>query len=127
VRRVGEANIAEQLVRKRRWHARIADRDIVELTNLQRQVLFTEDDGEARHPKALAAAERLARINSDVDSRPARCGCDANNIEDLLRVAADRQVDLILDGTDNVENPLPHQRRRREVNVPWIYGGCVGV
>src|SRR2546429_4121143 len=52
-------HIAEQLARAGVGFLRIADRDIVELTNLQRQVLFDERDANRAWPKAIAAAERL--------------------------------------------------------------------
>src|SRR5688572_31926390 len=56
--------IAEQLARAGLGYLRICDRDLVETTNLQRQVLFDETDAAAGRPKAVAAAERLRAINS---------------------------------------------------------------
>jgi len=90
VRRVGKPH-RRTAVRSGVGHARIADRDIVELTNFAATVLFTEDDVKRGIPKALAAAERLAAINSDVTVDPRVVDVDANNIEDLLASAADRQ------------------------------------
>src|SRR5689334_15722178 len=58
--------IAEQLVRAGVGLLRIADRDVVELTNLQRQVLFDECDVAEQTPKAIAAARRLKEIHSEV-------------------------------------------------------------
>jgi tRNA A37 threonylcarbamoyladenosine dehydratase len=77
---------------------KIVDRDIVEWTNLQRQVLFTEEDARRGLPKAPAAAEHIAGINSDVKAEPVILDVDSGNIESLIR-----DVDVILDGTDNVE------------------------
>src|SRR5438876_9543992 len=62
--------IAEQLVRAGLGQLRICDRDIVELTNLQRQTLFTERDAVEGLPKAIAAASRLSEINSEVAIEP---------------------------------------------------------
>src|SRR5689334_20962826 len=92
--------IAEQLVRAGVGHLRVIDRDIVELTNLQRQVLFDESDARQQLPKAVAAANRLRALNSQVvvDGRVA--DVDAGNVEELMRVGGER-VDVILDGTDN--------------------------
>src|SRR5687767_12555019 len=58
--------IAEQLVRAGVGWLRIVDRDIVELSNLQRQTLFDESDAADGVPKAVAAQRRLSRVNSDV-------------------------------------------------------------
>ena len=58
--------LANTLVRAGIGKLRILDRDWVELSNLQRQSLFTEADSISRRPKAIAAKERLEQINSDV-------------------------------------------------------------
>jgi molybdopterin-synthase adenylyltransferase len=120
------SHLAEQLVRSGVGTVRIADRDIVETTNLQRQVLFTEDDVKRGMPKALAAAERLVAINSEVTIDPRVVDVDANNIEELATMAGDR-VDLILDGTDNVETRYLINDVTTKLGIPWIYGGCVGI
>src|SRR3954468_1588791 len=83
--------IAEQLARAGVGFLRIVDRDIVELTNLQRQVLFDESDAASALPKAIAAANRLGRINSSIRIDPIVADVDARNIEEL------GDVDLILD------------------------------
>src|SRR3990172_9911303 len=57
--------IAGTLVRAGVGLVRIVDRDFVELNNLQRQVLFDEPDVAEGLPKAIAAASKLRRINSD--------------------------------------------------------------
>src|SRR5688572_28916221 len=59
-------HLSEQLVRAGLGYLRIVDRDIVELSNLQRQTLFNEQDVHDSLPKAIAAANRLMRINSSV-------------------------------------------------------------
>src|SRR5689334_16672515 len=59
--------IAEQLVRAGLGFLRIVDRDIVELTNLQRQVLFDERDVAESLPKAVAAERRLREIDTEVN------------------------------------------------------------
>ena len=62
--------LADSLARAGVGFLRIVDRDFVELSNLQRQVLFDEDDVAGRVPKAVAAAEKLARMNSDITIEP---------------------------------------------------------
>src|SRR5438105_533502 len=90
--------IAEQLARAGVGFIRICDRDLVELTNLQRQVLFDESDAAASTPKAIAAASRLHRINSTITIEPHVSDVHSGNIERLLD-----GIDVVLDGTDNVE------------------------
>jgi hypothetical protein len=92
------AVIAEQLVRGGLGTLRICDRDVVETTNLQRQVLFDEADASAGVPKAIAAAQRLKRINSTVRIEPHVVDVHSGNIEQLVGGA-----DVLLDGTDNAD------------------------
>ena len=66
--------LANLLVRAGFGRVRIIDRDFVELNNLQRQILFDEDDIAANLPKAEAAARKLRRINSQIDNRSHRRG-----------------------------------------------------
>jgi adenylyltransferase/sulfurtransferase len=129
--------IAEQLVRAGVGFLRIVDRDVVEWTNLQRQVLFDESDARAALPKAVAAQQRLSRINSTVTIEPVVADVHSGNVESLAgigrRVAevttpADARsgVDLILDGTDNVETRYLINDVAVKHGIPWVYGACVG-
>ena len=113
--------LAETLTRAGVGHLRIVDRDFVEITNLQRQVLFDEDDVAAQTPKAIAAVEKLKRINRDVTLEPIVADVDCHNIRELAR-----DVDLILDGTDNFETRFLVNDLSLELNIPWVYGGCIG-
>lgn len=113
--------LAETLVRAGVGFLRIADRDFVELSNLQRQVLFDEQDVTGHFPKAIAAAEKLRRINSLVTIEPVVEDIDHTNI---LRLAD--QVDLILDGTDNFEVRFLINDASLESGLPWIYAGVIG-
>jgi adenylyltransferase/sulfurtransferase len=133
------STIADQLVRAGVGFLRIVDRDIVELTNLQRQVLFDERDVEQGKPKAVAAAERLRQVNSEVVVEPVVSDVDSGNVESMLRTTgfqpvagashgleARGTVDLILDGTDNVATRYLINDISIKHNIPWIYGACVG-
>ena len=113
--------IANILVRAGVGTLRIVDRDFVELSNLQRQTLFDEADAEAGLPKAVAAAEKLRRINSTVTVEPVVADIDPTNIEGFC----DR-VDVILDGTDNFETRFLINDAAVKLGLPWVYGGCVG-
>ena len=94
---------------------------MVEFTNLQRQVLFDESDAGDGLPKAIAASNRLAKINCEVKIEPVVADVDAENIEQLAR-----ECDLLLDGTDNIETRYLINDVAAKNSIPWIYGGCVG-
>nr|WP_040592632.1 ThiF family adenylyltransferase [Schlesneria paludicola] len=113
--------LADTLVRAGVGLLRIVDRDFVDLTNLQRQVLFDERDVEEHLPKSIVAANKLARINSQVKLEPIVADIDSRNAMDLAS-----GVDLILDGTDNFEVRFLMNDVSLETGIPWIYAGCVG-
>ena len=113
--------IANTLVRAGVGAVRIVDRDFLELNNLQRQVLFDEDDLRADLPKAVAAANKLRRINSAVEIEPLVTDVDHRNIEALCA-----GVDCIVDGTDNFETRFLLNDASLKFGIPWVYGGCLG-
>ena len=113
--------IAETLVRAGVGFLRIVDRDFLEMSNLQRQSLFNEDDVASGLPKAIAAAERLKKINSGVEIEPVVADVTSENIRGLVDGS-----DLILDGTDNFEIRFLINDVSIATGTPWIYGGCLG-
>ncbi len=113
--------LANSLVRAGVGHVRVVDRDFVEPSNLQRQVLFDEADVTDNLPKAVAAAKKLNAINSLTTVEAVVADIDRTNIIDLTRDA-----DLILDGTDNFEVRYLINDAAVSQNKPWIFGGCVG-
>ncbi len=113
--------VAETLVRAGVGFVRIVDRDFLELNNLQRQVMYDEQDVADGLPKAIAAANKLRRINSDVKVEPVVADVTYRNIADL---ASD--VDVVVDGTDNFAvRFLINDFAVKQVK-PWVYGGCIG-
>ena len=115
------SSIADTLVRAGVGFLRIIDRDFLELSNLQRQVLFDENDVEQMLPKAVAAAQHLRRINSTVTIEPIVADVDAGNIEGFAQ-----DVDLIMDGSDNFEIRFLINDVSVKHSIPWVYGGCLG-
>jgi adenylyltransferase/sulfurtransferase len=113
--------VAETLVRAGVGLMRIVDRDFLELNNLQRQVLFDEEDVAARLPKAIAAANKLRQINSAMVVEPVVADVTHHNIDEL---ASDVQV--IVDGTDNFATRFLLNDFAVKHHIPWIYGGCIG-
>jgi adenylyltransferase/sulfurtransferase len=100
---------------------RIIDRDVVELTNLQRQLLFEERDAEAGTPKAVAAAAAVARINSTIRAVPVVADLTPYNVGELLAGAS-----VVIDGTDNLETRYLLNDACVRAGVPWVYGGVIG-
>jgi adenylyltransferase/sulfurtransferase len=113
--------LANTLVRAGVGAVRIVDRDFIEVNNLPRQALFDEDDVAAGLPKAIAAAEKLRRINSAAEIEPIVADIDHANIERLCE-----GVDVILDGTDNFETRFLINDAAVKRGLPWVYGGCLG-
>lgn len=113
--------VADTLVRAGAGFVRLVDRDFVERDNLHRQVLFDESDAEQQLPKAIAAANRLQRVNSSIQVEPIVADLNATNIRQL----AD-DVELIVDGTDNFETRYLINDYSISTGKPWIFGGCVG-
>lgn len=113
--------LANTLVRAGVGFLRVIDRDFVEPSNLQRQVLFDESDVTGNLPKAEAAAIKLRQINSTVTVEPIVADINRTNIEDFCKDA-----DLILDGTDNFEIRYLINDVAIKQNKPWVYGGAVG-
>ncbi len=100
---------------------RIVDRDYVELSNLQRQWLFDQCDVEQALPKSVAAARKLAAINSDIRVEPVVADLTPSNVDELLGESG-----LILDGTDNFETRYLINDYAVSRGLPWIYGAAVG-
>lgn len=113
--------LAELLVRAGVGHLRIADRDFIEPNNLQRQLLFDEDDIAADLPKAEAAARKLRRINSAVSIEAAVTDVTHENISSLAR-----GVSAVADGTDNFETRYLINDLAISEGLPWVYGAVIG-
>lgn len=99
---------------------RIIDRDFVETSNLQRQILFDEQDVREMKPKALAAAERLSAVDSSLSIEGVVADLNPDNAVDLLK-----GFDLILDGTDNFETRFLINDVSVRHDIPWIYAACL--
>ncbi len=111
---------SQLLVRAGVGAIRIVDRDVPDLSNLQRQVLFDEDDVAAGIPKAEVARQKLSRVNSEVEIEAAVADLTADNADLLLRGA-----DVVVDGTDNFLTRLLVNDWAVENRTPWIYCGVI--
>ena len=99
----------------------LIDRDFVEPSNLQRQVLFDEADARESLPKAEAARRKIALFNSTIAVHSKIADLVPANIHELLAPA-----DLILDATDNFETRYLLNDYAVQQSKPWIYAAAIG-
>lgn len=112
---------AQTLTRSGVGRLRIVDRDVVEPTNLPRQVLFEDRHASAGTPKAEAARETLARAGGPTRVEARVAHVDARNLPALAE-----GVDLVLDGTDNLATRYLLNDFCVREGLPWVYAGVVG-
>ncbi len=115
------AATASLLARAGLGHLTLIDRDFVEESNLQRQILFDEADAREALPKAEAARRKIALFNSAVQVQAVVADLVPENIHALLA-----EAELILDCTDNFETRYLLNDYALERGKPWIYAGAVG-
>jgi molybdopterin/thiamine biosynthesis adenylyltransferase len=114
------SSIANLLARAGVGRLVIIDRDFIELNNLQRQVLFDEDDIAQNIPKAVAAANKLRRANSQIHIDPVVADVSSENIEVFIKGAT-----VVLDGTDNFETRYLINDACVKHGINWVYGGGI--
>lgn len=112
---------AELLARAGIGRLLIVDRDFVETTNLQRQLLFDERDAAEALPKAVAAKRRLERINSEITIEAHVDDINYTNIDELAAGA-----DILIDGLDNLETRYLANDYAVSRGIPYSYGAAVG-
>src|SRR5687768_4665602 len=112
---------AEALARAGVGKLRIVDRDFVEASNLQRQTMFTEQDAAERTPKAVAAANHIGELNSEIEVEAEITDVNHSNIERLIK-----DSDVVLDGTDNFATRYLINDACVKHERIWIYGAAVG-
>ncbi len=112
--------LADRLARAGIGHLRLVDRDFVELNNLQRQLIYDEDDVAAMLPKAIAMARKLRRINSTIAIEEIVADVNPTNILELIADA-----DVVVEGTDNFATRYLINDACVKLGKPWIYTGVV--
>lgn len=118
---------AEMLARAGVGRLTLVDRDVVEVTNLQRQTLFDEADAREGAPKVDAARRRLAAINSSIAIRALGEDFSPRNARRIAGADGEWPApDVIVDGTDNFETRYLMNDLAVELGVPYIYGAAVG-
>ena len=114
------ACVSSLLARAGVGRLRIIDRDYVETSNLQRQVLFDEADASESLPKAVAAARKISAFNSQIRVEGEVADLTPQNAQQMLG-----HSDLILDATDNFETRYLMNDFAVKQGVPWIYAAAV--
>jgi adenylyltransferase/sulfurtransferase len=99
---------------------KIVDRDFLDLSNLQRQILYDEDDIKNGLPKVIAAEQRLKKINSTIQIEPILSDVNRFNIEKLIQ-----DVDLVIDAVDNFETRFLLNEACVKQKRSWIYGAAI--
>ena len=113
---------AELLARAGVGHLTLIDRDLVDMSNLHRQILFSEADAREQFPKAAAAARRLAEINSSIRIDPVIADVTGSTVEELIP----SDVAAIVDGTDNFQTRYLMNDLSVKRGIPYCYAGVVG-
>jgi len=112
--------VANHLARAGIGRLKIVDRDFVEMNNLQRQLLFDEEDVLSGTPKAIAAQERLRKVNSEIEIEGVVADINASNIEALIADA-----DIVMDATDNFETRYILNDACVRQRKTWVYCAAV--
>jgi adenylyltransferase/sulfurtransferase len=112
--------LANHLARAGVGFLRLIDRDFIELNNLQRQMLYDEEDIAELLPKAVAAARKLRRINSSITIEEIAGEVTPANIAGLVSDA-----DVVMDGTDNFATRFLINDVCVKLGKPWVYCGVI--
>lgn len=116
------STISQLLVRGGVGFVRLIDGDRVDLTNLHRQLIYTEEDVARGRNKAGIAAERLTAANSGVAVEAVTQRLTEDNGAHLLA-----DVDVVVDGTDNLRTRYLINELCLGAGIPWVYGGISAV
>lgn len=112
------SHIAELLARVGVGEFRLIDKDYVDMSNLYRTSLFTEEDARKALPKAVACANGIKRIDSSIRVEPVITKLTPANAEELLT-----GYDIIMDGTDNYLTRFIINDVSVKLNIPWVMSG----
>lgn len=101
-------------------YLRLIDFDVVEESNLNRQIIhWTNDIGK---PKSESAAMKLLQLNPEIKIDPVNEKIDENNVKNLLK-----DIDVIVDGQDNLKTRLIINEFAVNNNIPYVYGAVYGM
>ena len=99
-------------------YLRLIDRDVVELSNLQRQHLYSVNF--LGYPKVEVAAKRLRELNPNIEIEPLPLSLNVDNAEDVVR-----DVDVVVDGLDRMTPRYALNRACVKLGVPYVFGAAI--
>ena len=111
---------AESLARAGVGFIRIVDGDFVDMVELQRQNIFTENDAAGDLPKAAVVKKYLQEVNSEIQIEEVISDINSSNIDHLIE-----DTDLVIDASDSMEIRLLINEACHALKKPWIYGGAL--
>ncbi len=103
----------------------LIDRDLVDITNLHRQTLFTDGDATHRRPKAIAGAERLRAVNPEIEVEPVVADFGSYDAERFVLHGRWGKPAVLIDGTDNFETRYLINDLSVMHSIPYVYGGAI--
>jgi len=112
---------AEMFARLGIGFIRIVDRDIVDISNLPRTHLLDENDVAMAKPKAIACSEKIKAIDNTIDVEAIVTRITSTNIEEYIR-----DVDIVIDCTDNLYTRFLINDASIKYNIPWLFIGIGG-
>ena len=112
--------VITQLVAMGIGKLRIVDRDVIEITNLHRQHLYTDDD--IGRVKVEAAADRLRKLNPTVEIEPVPTSVTKYTAEGIVQ-----GFDVVIDALDSVDARYALNDACIKHNIPLIYAGALGM
>ena len=96
----------------------IVDADVVDVSNLQRQIAHSTKDLD--RAKVESAAEKMRALNPDVEVRPYKLYLDASNIDEIIR-----EYDFVIDGSDNFATKFLVNDACVLAGIPFSHGGIL--
>jgi len=99
-------------------HLRLVDYDVVELSNLQRQHLYSVKS--LGYPKVEVAAERLHKLNPNIEIEPLPLALNVDNAEDIVK-----GMDVIVDGLDQMTPRYILNRACQKLRVPYVFAAAI--
>ena len=112
--------VANNLARAGVGFIRLIDGDYVDISELQRQSLFTEEDARNERVKAVILKEYLGSVNSEIEVEERITILDGSNADSLLS-----DVDVVVDASDSFETRLLINEACHSLKKPWVYGGAL--
>ncbi|MCI5113230.1 MAG: HesA/MoeB/ThiF family protein [Candidatus Electrothrix sp. AW1] len=96
----------------------IVDADVVDPSNLQRQIAHSTKDLD--RPKVESAAEKMRALNPDVEVKPYKLYINAKNINEIIR-----EYDFVIDGSDNFATKFLVNDACVLAGIPYSHGGIL--